>query len=147
MSGSYHSTAISVDNLSISFRGCDALKSVNLSVPKGTVFALLGENGAGKTTLIRCLTGFLKPNSGSCRVLGLDPDHQSLDIRRRIGYVSDAPALYDWMKVGEIGWFASSFYEAGFLDRYRQAISGYQVPEDRKQPLFCFEQACSAGRN
>lgn len=126
------SLAISVDNLSVSFRGCDALKSVSLAVPKGTVYALLGENGAGKTTLIRCLTGFLSPSGGACKVLGLDPTRQALDIRRKIGYVSDAPALYEWMRVGEIGWFTSSFYEAGFLDRYRQSISMFHVPEDRK---------------
>jgi ABC-2 type transport system ATP-binding protein len=96
------------------------------------VFALLGENEARKTTLIRCLTGFLQPNNGTCRVLGFDPTHQALEIRRRIGYVSDSPALYDWMRVGEIGWFASSFYEAGFFDRYRHSISIFQVPEDRK---------------
>ena len=80
------------------FRGCDALRGVDLNIPRGAVFALLGENGAGKTTLIRILTGFQKPTAGSVRILGLDPCRDSLEIRRRIGYVSDAPALYDWMR-------------------------------------------------
>ncbi len=123
---------ISVNHISVSFRGCDALKNVSLEVPAGTVFALLGENGAGKTTLIRTLTGFIKPTAGKCQVLGLDPATDALEIRRRVGYVSDAPAMYDWMKVGEIGWFASSFYEDGFLERYRESIASYQLPEDRK---------------
>ena len=123
---------ISTDRLSVSFSGCDALRQVDLQVPVGTVFALLGENGAGKTTLIRALTGFLHPTSGSCRVLGLDPVVDALAIRRRVGYVADAPALYDWMRVGEIGWFAAAFYEDGFLDRYRQSIAHYEVPEERK---------------
>lgn len=122
---------ISVDRLSVSFPRCDALQSVSLDVSPGTVFALLGENGAGKTTLIRVLTGFLAPSAGGCRVLGLDPATQAIEIRRRVGYVSDAPALYDWMRVGEIGWFAASFYDDGYLERYRQSISDYQVPEDR----------------
>ena len=125
-------SVISVSGLSVHFPGCDALRGVDLEVPSGTVFALLGENGAGKTTLIRCLTGFLKPSAGSCRVLGLDPAHDALEIRRRVGYVSDAPALYDWMRVGEIGWFAASFYADGFTDRYREAIARYEVPEGRK---------------
>jgi ABC-2 type transport system ATP-binding protein len=132
MSNANQEAVIEVSQLTVSFPGCDALRGVDLEVPRGTVFALLGENGAGKTTLIRALTGFLHPNSGSCRVLGLDPTVDALEIRRRVGYVADAPALYDWMRVGEIGWFTSSFYEAGFLDRYREGISRYGVPEDRK---------------
>lgn len=123
---------ISAKALTVTFPGCDALKSVDLEVPRGTVCALLGENGAGKTTLIRSLTGFLKPTSGECRVLGLDPTSDALEIRRRVGYVADAPALYDWMRVGEIGWFTASFYEVGFLERYREAIARYEVPEERK---------------
>jgi ABC-2 type transport system ATP-binding protein len=132
MSSNSSDAVISVNDLAVSFRGCDALKGISLSVPSGTVCALLGENGAGKTTLIRCLTGFLHPTRGSCRVLGLDPQHRALDVRRRIGYVSDAPALYDWMTVGEIGWFAASFYAAGFVERYRESVSHFQVPEDRR---------------
>lgn len=125
-------TVVSVHRLTVTFPGCDALRQVDLQVPRGTVLALLGENGAGKTTLIKTLTGFLKPTAGNCRVLGLDPMTDALEIRRRIGYVADAPALYDWMRVGEIGWFASSFYEAPFLERYREAVARYEVPEDRK---------------
>lgn len=132
MSIANQDTVISVSQLSVSFPGCDALREVDLQVPRGTVFALLGENGAGKTTLIRALTGFLQPTSGNCRVLGLDPTKDALEIRRRVGYVADAPALYDWMKVSEIGWFASSFYDAGFLDSFREGISRYGVPESRK---------------
>ncbi len=125
-------SVIAIDRLSVSFPGCDALREVDLQVPRGTVFALLGENGAGKTTLIRALTGFLRPSSGTCRVLGLDPDVDALRIRQRIGYVADAPALYDWMRVGEIGWFTAAFYKDDFLDRYREMIAHYEVPEDRK---------------
>lgn len=125
-------SVISVSRLTVTFPGCEALQEVDLQVPRGTVFALLGENGAGKTTLIQTLTGFLKPTAGSCRVLGFDPTTDALEIRRRVGYVADAPALYDWMRVGEIGWFAASFYEAGFLERYREAIDRYEVSEERK---------------
>jgi ABC-2 type transport system ATP-binding protein len=114
------------------FRRCDALRGVDLEVPSGTVCALLGENGAGKTTLIRLLTGYLRPTSGTCSVLGLDPTRDALQLRRRIGYVSDSPALYDWMRVDEIGWFAAAFYELGFIERYREAIERYEVPGDRK---------------
>jgi ABC-2 type transport system ATP-binding protein len=126
------SDIISIKGLEMHFPGCEALKGVDLAVKQGTVFALLGENGAGKTTLIRILTGFQKASRGSCSVLGLDPSHQDLEIRRRVGYVSDAPALYDWMQVGEIGWFASSFYPDGYMDRYRESIQRYDLPPNRK---------------
>ena len=125
-------SVITAKGLEVHFRGCDALRGVDLDVQPGTVFALLGENGAGKTTLIRVLTGFLAPSSGSCTVLGMDPLTQAQEIRKRIGYVSDSPALYDWMRVDEIGWFAASFYSSDFLERYRESISRYEVPASRK---------------
>ncbi len=125
-------SVISAKGLEVKFTGCDALCGVNLEVTPGKVFALLGENGAGKTTLIRVLTGFQKPTSGSCAVLGMDPTKDALAIRKRVGYVSDAPALYDWMRVSEIGWFAASFYDEGFLGNYNESITRYELPTDRK---------------
>ena len=104
----------------------------SLNIEPGTVFALLGENGAGKTTMIRILTGFQKPTSGECTVCGFDPIRKPLEVRRRIGYVSDSPALYDWMSIGEIGWFSASFYDQAFLDSYRASIARYELPENRK---------------
>ena len=126
------SDCIEVEGLAMHFRGCKALQKVDLSIPSGSVFALLGENGAGKTTLIRILTGFQRPTSGKVRILGLDPVRDALEIRRRIGYVSDAPALYQWMRIDEIGSFASAFYPAGFLDNYHDLITRYELPVDRK---------------
>ncbi len=125
-------SVISANQLTMHYRGCDALRGVDLAIEPGTVFALLGENGAGKTTMIRILTGFQKPTSGTCSVCDIDPIKQPLEVRRRIGYVSDAPALYDWMSVGEIGWFTASFYAPDFLDKYRESIRRYEIPEDRK---------------
>ena len=127
---------ITTNELTMRFRGCDALLGVNVAIQPGTVFALLGENGAGKTTMIRIMTGFQSPTSGSCRVCGLDPTKHPLDVRRRVGYVSDAPAMYDWMSVGEIGWFAATFYDPPFLDRYRESIRRYELPENRKLKLL-----------
>ncbi|MFO0940599.1 MAG: ABC transporter ATP-binding protein [Pirellulales bacterium] len=123
---------ISIKALEVHFSSCDALRGVDLEVTEGKVFALLGENGAGKTTLIRTLTGFQKPSRGECKVLGLDPETDSQELRRKVGYVSDAPALYDWMRVDEIGWFAAAFYADGYFDAYREFISHYEVPTDRK---------------
>ena len=126
------SMVITAENLEVRFSGCHALRGIHLTIESGTIFALLGENGAGKTTLIRVLTGFLKPTSGTCQILGLDPTKDAQSIRQRVGYVSDAPALYDWMQVAEIGWFAAAFYADGFLERYRESIAKFEIPDDRK---------------
>lgn len=126
------SECIVAENIQMHFKGCNALRGINLTIPKGSVYALLGENGAGKTTFIRILTGFQTPSAGRCTVLGLDPIKDALEIRRRIGYVSDAPTLYDWMKVGEIGWFASSYYPDGFRERFRQSMEQFELPADQK---------------
>tara|TARA_A100001391_G_C5048482_1_gene272774 strand:+ start:343 stop:1305 length:963 start_codon:yes stop_codon:yes gene_type:complete len=125
-------SVITAQSLTMRFRGCDALRGVDFAIEPGSVFALLGENGAGKTTMIRIMTGFQKPTSGECTVCGIDPTRHPLEVRRRVGYVSDAPALYDWMSVGEIGWFTASFFPDGFLPAYRESIRRYEIPEDRK---------------
>ena len=82
----------------------------SLSVPHGSIFALIGENGAGKTTTIQMLLGLMQPDAGRLDVLGLDPTRKGLDVRRRVGYVPEVPVLYDWMTVSEIGWFAAGFH-------------------------------------
>jgi ABC-2 type transport system ATP-binding protein len=66
--------------------------------------------------------------------LGFDPARrdQALELRKRVGYVSDAPALYDWMTIGEIGWFTASFFPSGFTERYREMIDRYELPVGRK---------------
>jgi ABC-2 type transport system ATP-binding protein len=72
-----------------------ALESLDLVVRQSEVFGFLGPNGAGKSTTIRLLLGFLRPTSGSGRVLGLDSVRDSVAIRRRIGYLPGGIALYD----------------------------------------------------
>lgn len=126
------SPVITAKNLTMHFRRCDALRGVDLEIQPGTVFALLGENGAGKTTLIRILTGFQKPSSGTCLVSGVDPAKNPMGVRHGIGYVSDSPALYEWMTVAQIGGFAASFYDAPFRTRYEESILRFEITPDQK---------------
>ena len=109
-----------------------ALDGVSLTVPRGSVFALLGENGAGKSTMIRILLGLLEPDSGRSQVGGLDSYFYSQEIRRRVGYVAERPAMYDWMTVEEIGWFTAGFYDDRFLTNYRRLIGRFNVPPKNK---------------
>ena len=111
---------IEIRRLSKNFSGKTAVDNLSLSVPKGAIFALLGDNGAGKTTTIRMLTGLLPADRGAATILGEDCWKASSSLRRRVAYVPERPRFYDWMTVGEIGWFTAGFhtkeYPARFLD-------------------------------
>ena len=114
------------------FRSRVVLDNFSLAARPGEVIALLGENGAGKTTALRILLGFERATSGSTSVFGMRSEQRSSEIRRRIGYVSDEPALYDYMNVAEIGWFCSGFYEPGFVERYQDQLKTFSVPLDQR---------------
>lgn len=109
-----------------------ALHRVTWQVPPGVVFGVVGENGAGKSTAIRILLGLAEADAGNARVLGLDSRHQGLQIRRRVGYVPERPALDDWMTARQVGWFAAGFYPPGFEQRYLARLAAFQVPLDRQ---------------
>lgn len=109
-----------------------ALDGVSFEVPRGVVFALLGENGAGKTTAIRIMLGLAQADGGDSTVLGLDSRRKGREIRGRVGYVPEHPTLYDWMDLRQIGWFTAGFYPDGFLTRFRQLAEQFQLPPNRK---------------
>jgi ABC-2 type transport system ATP-binding protein len=130
--------AITIEKVSKHYRDQTALDGLSLTVPEGAVFGLLGENGAGKTTTIQILLGMIPADAGRARVLGLDPSREGLEIRRRVGYVPELPALYDWMTVSEMGWFAAGFHPeaasgtGGYLSRYAELTQGFGLPSKRK---------------
>jgi len=82
-----NSIAIFAANLVKSYGRVEALHGVNLEVHYGEIFGFLGPNGAGKTTTIRCLLDLIRPDRGTIRVLGLDPQKYSMDVRARTGYL------------------------------------------------------------
>jgi len=86
--------AISTDRLTKHYGSVRALTELTLDVRRGEIFGFLGPNGAGKSTLIRTLLGFLHPTAGAAIVLGLSISEQSVEIRRRTGYLPGGVALY-----------------------------------------------------
>ena len=87
--------AIAIAGLTKRYGAFEALRGVDLTVPRGTLFGLLGSNGAGKTTLIKAIVGALRPSGGMVRTLGLDPLRDRAALRQQLGYMPQSPALYD----------------------------------------------------
>jgi ABC-2 type transport system ATP-binding protein len=87
--------AVEVSRLTKRYGRIEALRGVDLRVSEGVVFGLVGPNGAGKTTLIKALVGALRPSEGEVRVLGLSPLEDRAELRRRLGYMPQPPALYE----------------------------------------------------
>jgi ABC-2 type transport system ATP-binding protein len=86
-----------------------ALDGLDLEVAPGEIFGLVGANGAGKTTLIKVLVGILRPDAGSVRVFGLDPFAEPAAVRTQLGYMPQAPALYEDLTAREnLHFFASA---------------------------------------
>ena len=84
---------IEVENLSKSYNTHKVLKDISFKVEYGTIFGYLGTNGAGKTTTIKILTGLLKPTSGNILIFGKNMLKNSIDVRKRIGVVSQQPSF------------------------------------------------------
>ena len=93
--------AIRVSGLTKSFGGKRVVDNFALEVPRGMIFGFLGPNGSGKTTTIRMLCGLLTPDSGEGSCLGYDIRRQSVEIKRRIGYMTQHFGLYEDMTVRE----------------------------------------------
>lgn len=92
---------VEASELTRKFGSFVAVDRVSFTVSRGEIFGFLGSNGAGKTTTIRMLCGLLPPTSGTARVLGFDVAGQPLDLRRRIGYMSQKFSLYTDLTVEE----------------------------------------------
>lgn len=92
---------ISVANLTKRFSRFTAVDNISFEVKRGEIVGFLGPNGAGKTTTMRILSCFLTPTGGSVTVAGLDVLSDSLEVRRRVGYLPENVPLYDDMRVGE----------------------------------------------
>jgi ABC-2 type transport system ATP-binding protein len=89
------SAVVETKNLTKRYREKLAVNSLNLTVEEGEVFGFLGPNGAGKTTTILMLLGLTEPTSGLVSVCGFNPTRQSLEVKRRVGYLPESPGFYD----------------------------------------------------
>lgn len=113
-----------------------ALDSLSLQVEQNEVFGFLGPNGAGKTTTLKLLTELIYPTSGRISVLGKAPSHP--DVRRKVGYLPEAPYFYDYLSAEELlTYFAGLFGLRG--EERRRRVSGLLdkvgIGGERRLPL------------
>ena len=95
------STVVDTKNLSKRYREKLAVNALNLTIEEGEVFGFLGPNGAGKTTTILMLLGLTEPSSGEVSVCGFNPTSQSLEVKKRVGYLPESPGFYDDLSARE----------------------------------------------
>jgi len=129
MNATAASPAIQAHQLSKGYGRTQALAPLDLIVPRGAIFALVGHNGAGKTTLIKLLMNILQPTSGSADVLGQPSATLTGEAFTRIGYVSENQELPEWMTVQGFLDYLRPFYPT-WDDR--TLIQQLDLPLDRK---------------
>jgi len=104
---------IETHGLTKTYKGTQALKSLNLTVKQHSIFGFLGPNGAGKTTTIKLLLGLARPTGGSANVFGMDIGRESVEIRKRIGYLAQDPRYYEHFTARETLRFTARFFFSG----------------------------------
>jgi ABC-2 type transport system ATP-binding protein len=114
---------IDTRGLSKSYKEVEALKNLDLRVPKNSIFGFLGPNGAGKTTAIKLLLGLIRPTGGSATVFGLDIGRDSVAIRSRIGYLPQDPRFYEHMTARQILVYTADFFFKGPRDEIDRRVA------------------------
>jgi len=103
--------AIKVEGLTKRFGEFVAVNDISFSIPKGSIFALLGPNGSGKTTTIKIICGVLRATKGYVEVLGNDVSKYPEQVKQNIGYVSQKFSLYEDLTVEENIEFYGAIYD------------------------------------
>jgi ABC-2 type transport system ATP-binding protein len=127
---------IEVDRLTKRYGPVPAIEDVSFTVEKGQIVGFLGPNGAGKTTTMRILSCFMPASSGTARVAGYDVFEQSLEVRRRIGYMPENVPLYGDMTVAAYLDFVAHIKGLGRSERRRrvgEVLERCQIPDVRER--------------
>jgi ABC-2 type transport system ATP-binding protein len=127
---------IEVKNLTKYYGNLTAIQDVSFTVEEGEIVGFLGPNGAGKTTTMRILTGFMPPSAGLARVAGYDVFDDSLEVRRRIGYMPETVPLYPEMTVASYLNFVASLREVRHRGAKVDEVMGVCHIEDHADMLI-----------
>jgi ABC-2 type transport system ATP-binding protein len=125
------SPVLETKGLAVSYGRTRVLWDITLTVPRGSVFALLGRNGSGKTSLLRCLLGHRPPAKGRVRLLGEDPWRRRRSLMERVGVVPEDPNAFPEMTPAQLSAFCGRLHArwdgAGVMERVRR----FDVPAGR----------------
>lgn len=124
--------SIQVEALTRRFGSALALDHVDLGVPEGAIYALVGANGAGKTTMIKTMMNIIRATSGRARVLDIDSRDLAGKHFARIGYVSENQELPEWMTVGAMLDYLRPFYPQWDRALEQQLVRQFDLPLKRK---------------
>jgi len=124
--------AIVIEGFTKRFGSRTAVSDLSLEVPRGSVLGLLGQNGAGKSTTIKTLLNLYRPTHGRLSVLGLDSVRQSVELRRRVGYLPEEPSCYRWMTVDEAVRFNAPFYPSWDRALADELLRKLELPRNRR---------------
>jgi ABC-2 type transport system ATP-binding protein len=125
------SDVITTQNLSKHYRKHKALDNLSVTVPEGSVYALLGANGAGKTTALKLLMNLHMPTAGEAKVLGIDSRKLQGQHFEQIGYVSENQDLPGWMNLKYLLSYLKPFYPTWDDGRAQELVSQFRLPLDR----------------
>ena len=120
---SIENLVIETHGLSKAYKNVQALKSLDLKVAKHSIFGFLGPNGAGKSTTIKLLLGLARPTSGSGSIFGHDIQSQSVEIRRKVGYLAQDPRYYESMTARDTLRFTLGFFFKGPKNKLEERIA------------------------
>ncbi|NOX59017.1 MAG: ATP-binding cassette domain-containing protein, partial [Planctomycetes bacterium] len=123
--------AIEIRGLTRYFGSLCAVNQLNLKIPEGCVYGLLGLNGSGKTSTIRMLLGLLHATRGSSMLLGENSCNLSTRARDRIGYVPEGDRLYGWLTIAGHASFQSRFFSRWDQDYFAKMLSHFDLDPKR----------------
>jgi ABC-2 type transport system ATP-binding protein len=124
--------AIATHDLVKAFGRTEVLRGLDLAVPEGAIYALMGANGAGKTTLIKLMMNILRPTAGDAMLLGMNSAKLEGAALNRIGYVSENQDLPDSMTVQSMLDYLRAFYPRWDVQLEQQLVRQFDLPMDRK---------------
>jgi ABC-2 type transport system ATP-binding protein len=113
-------------------RGADVLDGVSFSLDPGQVVGLVGKNGAGKTTLIRVAMGMLEAQKGSVEIFGLDPRSHAVEVKQRVGYVSEDQILPPFLRAREVLALHRGLFKNWDDDLARDLSERFSIPMNSK---------------